>query len=523
MALPFVREVENLERYSLARVNAGVFCNVVVGPRLKSLQSTTPLPQDTAQWIELLRTPLTWLIKKHPVLSVVIGDHLSTKPVFLRMPSVDLASVIRVTAIEELRDIAMVLEHEHATPFDCANHKVPLWRLIVVEVKNDGSFYLLYSFQHTIGDGRSAMALTEELVERLNVQKDESPLSSAEQPCSTIVSSPDAPLDLPMERRMKCKPSMGTLLKELTMALFLPPSLKKMIEKKYWSGEHHATFDVPHETQVGAWYLSQDETSQVLKAAKAHNNTVQSVLYAASMFAMKSVFLSGVPTTSDTDDEKCTTRGPTTTKDALSFGTPISTRDFVSPPIPREDLGCYTSELITKNVQIQLASNFWDLALSYRKEILEGTQTAKGREALCEYVGLLAYLPNNKPGDWEDYTKNLIKKEQHGRQVSLKISNVGRAWDQPSTATTPLAFKVQEAIFSQSASTTCCAVTSGAATANGVLSITGTWQKSTFSSRDRPEFFMKEFKRILLEATQQPGKTVYSFCEALLSSSRVAN
>ncbi|KAF9275982.1 hypothetical protein BGZ68_010328 [Mortierella alpina] len=509
MALPVVREVGNLERYSLARCNAGVYFNVLVGPRLKLRQAAPQLPQDTAQWVDLLKGPLGHLIKQHTALSVVIGDPFSTKPVFLRLPSIDIASVVRVTDIAEAEHVSQVLEQEHALPFDVANHTIPLWRIIVARVKSDGSFYLIYNFHHSIGDGRSGMVLTEQLLERLNIQALESPSSSAAA-SSTVVTTSEGPLPPTLEERVSCKPGLGLLLKEATMSLFLPTFLKKALQKKHWVGEFAATLDVPHESQVGIFHLDRAETSQIVKAAKAHSNTVQSILFAASMFAIKAVFLSSTKAIAGTDTEKDTKRTvATTTKDVLSFATPVTLRTLISPPIAREDQGCYPSEFMTSNVQIELDTMFWKLAQNYRKRLVKKTQTPKGVSHLLQHVGLLSYLPNT-PNGWEDYIKSLVKKEHGGRQGTVMISNLGRAWDQDATT----AFEVLDSAFSQSAFTTGPAITLGASTANGVLSVTGTWQKAAFSSRDRAELYLKEFKRILLEATS-PEKKEYRFQEAL--------
>ncbi|KAG0327234.1 hypothetical protein BGZ99_008105 [Dissophora globulifera] len=509
MPLTFVREVGNLERYSLARANAGLYYNVLVGPRLHLLPNhpAQRLPTDSAQWVDLLTGPLTWLIQQHPSLSVVVGDHLSAKPTFMRMPSVNIARVVRVCSIQQPDEIAQVLEREHAEPFDFLDVEAPLWRIVVAHVKHDDSFFLLYNFQHVIGDGRSAKAITEQLVERLNIQAAElhSPSENGKPKLPTVVISPNDPMPPNLERRVNCKPSIPTLIKEATMALLLPPFIKKALESKYWSGEIDASLKLPNETRASIWFLTPNETSQVINAAKAHKNTVQSILFTASNFAIKSTFLSHVE-----NDGRLTT-----TKDKLSFGTPVCLRSLISPPIALQDQGSYTSEIATKDIEVGLDTEFWDLAKSYRKQILEGT-TRGGVRHLIEHAGLLEYLPKHK-GGWEEFLRGQVEKEQHGRLSTLKLSNIGRAWDQPTTeGSPPLAYKAVDAIFSQSANITSSAFTLNAATANGVLSMVATWQEATFTSRDRAELFMKEFKRILLGATE-PARKEYRFREALHS------
>ncbi|KAF9346111.1 hypothetical protein BGX26_002400 [Mortierella sp. AD094] len=507
MTLPVVREVANLERYSLARANAGTYLNVAVGTRL-TLQSNegqgvTQLPKDSAQWINLLTGPLTWLIQQHSALSVVIGDHLSANPVFLRLPSVDLAKIIRVTSIDQLDEFAQVLEYEHAHPFDLTNFEVPLWRILAVHVKENDSFYLIYVFMHAIGDGRSAMSLSEQLVEQLNIHAAKPTPIDGKPSLPTVVTSPNDPLPLPMEKRVNCDPNLFTLIKEATLSLLLPAFVKKGFDPKYWSGEIDATLEAPHDTRVGIWRLSKEETVQLTQASKAHKTTIQSILFTASCFAIKAVFLSKVE-----EESK-----PTTTKDRLSYATPVALRPLISPPIAPQDQGNYTSELVTKNIQVDLDTGFWDLTKSYREQIIQGTTTPKGVRGMLEHAGLLKYLPS-QPGGWEDFLRGQVAQEQHGRLATLKLSNIGKAWDQPSSES--VAFKVEEGIFSQSSGLTSSAFTLNAATANGVLSMIATWQKATFTSCDRAHLYMAEFKRILLEATE-PERKDYRFQETLLS------
>ncbi|KAF9997626.1 hypothetical protein BGZ65_006786 [Modicella reniformis] len=523
-----VREVHNLERYSLARANAGIYYNVVVGTRLQLQSATTQLPKDKTQWLEILTGPLSWLIQRHPALSVVVGDHLSAKPTFLRLPAIDLSRLVRVTTIQRHNEIRQVLEDEHTTPFDFLNHEIPLWRIVLVHITDDDSFYLLYNFQHVIGDGRSAMSLTEQLVQQLNIQAAAAAVTAATASTSaentrlpTVVTAPNDPLPPAIEMRVNCQPPLPMLLKEAALGLLLPAFVKKSLESKYWAGEFDANLNVPNETQVEGCFFTQEETLQIIQTSKIRQTTVHSILFTAANFAIKSIFLSQVE--GEGENMK-----PTTTKDKLSFATPVSLRALISPTIDPSDQGSYTSELITKDIQILLESEFWNVTQTYRNQVVKGTTTEKGVRHMLEHAGLLEYLPK-RPGGWEDFLQSQVAQEPHGRLATLKLSNIGKSWDQPSSSSSStssssssseqqpvVTFKVQDAIFSQSASVTSSAFTLNAATANGALSIITTWQKATFSSRERGELFMKEFKRILLQATE-PKRQVYLFREAVIS------
>ncbi|KAF9091998.1 hypothetical protein BGX29_010659 [Mortierella sp. GBA35] len=505
MSLPVVRKVGPIERYSLSRSNTLIYMNVVVGTRLVEVQkSGTPAPlREHAQWVQLLTGPLTWLIQEHPVLSTVVGDRLTDKPVFLQMPSVDLSRIIRVTTIDHAGEISKVLEEEHSIHYDLSDTTAPLWRIVVAQVKEDGSFFLLYNFQHSIADGRGALGLTEQLVERLNIQ------AAAEKSLTlpSIVAIPAAIRPLPafLEERVDCSPGLGLLIKEATMSLFLPSFIKKAFEKKYWAGEFDATLKVPTETGVLTLFLTKDETAQVVQASKAHKTSVHSILLAAAAFATKLVFLS------DNGDSKA---GLTTTNDGMKLTSPVSLRPLLPTPITPYVHGNYTSEIASKVFKVKLDTGYWDLVHTFRKQLIDETTNPKG---IFGHVGLLGFLPK-KDGAWEEFLCGQVEKEQHGRESTLQISNLGIGWkQQESEESLPLAFKVQEAVFSQDASITATAITFSVATANGVLSITSTWQKSGFKGRDRLELHMKEFKRILLQACE-PNRKDYRFREVFVAS-----
>ncbi|KAG0369853.1 hypothetical protein BGX24_002261 [Mortierella sp. AD032] len=509
MSLSLVRKVGGTERYSVARANTLIYMNVVVGARLHELSKTGPSspPRDHAQWVQLLAGPLTWLIQEHPNLSVVVGDHLSATPVFLQMASVDLSRVIRVTSIDHVADINKVLEEEHGIHFDFSNTELPLWRTVVVQVKEDGSFYVLHVYQHSIADGRAGLGL----VERLNIQATMAAVDEPHTlPSVVVIPSTVRAMPPPLEEVINCSPSLGLLIREAFVGLFLPVSVKKAIEKKYWSGEFDATLKVPNETEVVAMYLTDEETAQVAQSAKAHKTSVHAILLSAAAFATKAVFLS------NSGDNK---QGPTTTKMGMKLTTPVTLRPIIKPAITHYVQGNYTSEIASKGIKVKLDTGIWDLAYRFKKQLVAETTKPK---PLLGHVGLLNYLPK-EAGGWEKFLTEQVDKEQHGREATLQISNlgIGLKQNQKSTDSTPVHFKVLDALFSQASSITAASFTFSVVTANGVLAATSTWQKSAFTGRDRGELHMNEFKRILLEATQL-GRNDYRFREVFGTSPTTA-
>ncbi|KAF9290989.1 hypothetical protein BGZ74_000436 [Mortierella antarctica] len=494
--LKLIRPIDNLERYNVTRSNVNIYNNVIIGNRIHSSLPNTPT--TTQQWVRLLHTPLAQLFDQHVLLTVVVGSHLSAKPVFLRLPAIDISSTVRTLTIPTPNDIGAVLEDEHNMPFDLSSQTDPLWRIVIAQIENDQSFYLLFSFHHVIADGRSAMSLTEQLIRLLNSSQGSSEETSSIIPITSTKSIPDA-----IETRIDCSPSLRTLLYEVTRAIFLPGFMKKALETRYWAGEIDSSLDCPNETQLRYLQLSKAETSQVVAAAKAHRTTVQALLYTASVFATKSVFMSRDDRIGQEENMS----------EALVFATPVSLRGLIPDPIAPEDMGNYTSEIL-HDVCVAHESSYWEMTSAYRKQVVHGTTTPRGLQDLLEHFGMLKFL-STKDGGWEEFMKSKVSKDQHGRKASIKLSNLGRGWDSVvEKGDENRAFTVVDGVFSQSSGVTASALTMSAATANGVLTVATTWQKAGFRGRERADLFVKEFKRILFEAIE-PTRQEYLFRDAL--------
>ncbi|KAF9375341.1 hypothetical protein CPB97_011523 [Podila verticillata] len=519
MTLPFIRYIDNSDKVHVAQQQADMYYNVVIGPRIQFQplglnEKQGQLPLNKEGWLKLLTAPLTWLIQHHPSLSAVVGDHLKANPAYLKMPSVDLSRVISYQAIKNKLEINRVLEDEHNNPCDLGDHTLPLWRIVVVHVQDDDTFHLLFSFQHTMADGAGIIALTEQLVERLNHEA----LNPSSTALPTIVPSPTEDVPASMESRIDCTPGIRTWLRE-ARAMFLPAFLKKALEKKSWAGEFPADPCNPHITQIGYMTLTESETWQVMQAAKTRHTTVHSVLFAAILFATKAVFLSKI-----VDDNNMVVA-----PDMLHFSTPISLRNVLTPAVGRFDLGNYVSDHVTRDVSVQLETQFWDLARQIREEVVQRTTTPYGVRSLVEVMGLLNYLPKHD-GGWAEFMRSFSVLEQNGRMHSLRCSNLGKGWNQSKTTTTetpgepvttPVVFKVVDGLFSQGAATTTVCLCVNVVTANNVMTVATSWQKEAFTGRDRGERMQAELKRILLDATS-PAKVGlnYNFCDALLHLSQ---
>ncbi|KAK3832775.1 MAG: alcohol acetyltransferase [Linnemannia gamsii] len=521
MTLQVVRPVDNLERYNVTRSNVNIYNNVSVGVSIHSPVTTLSSYQSQDYWAKLLLNPIISLLDRHPILATVVGDHLTGHPVFLRLRSIDLLSLIRVVSspIDVDRSgsydavMSRVLEDEHNKPFDLADQSTPLWRLVIVPTGQD-AFHLIYTFHHVIGDGRSAMTLSEQIVEQLNIHHTSASSSSSSSSSSTfnIPILSDKPIPASIESRVNCYPSIGFLLWEATRSIFLPGFLKKALETKYWAGEIDSSLEAPNQTEVGLLRLTQDETRAVVQLAKARATTVQAIMYTASIFAARAIFILGNRShASEGRRMEGKASDNIDGEEALVFATPCSLRNLISDPIGADEQGNYVSEILHNNIRVQDGSGFWFMTDQYRKEVVAGTTTTRGVRHLLEHFGALALL-SKKDGAWESFMTSRVTKDQHGRKASIKLSNLGRGWDTPSTAAIAGAnggamYTIQDGFFSQSSGVTASALTMSAATANGRLSISTTWQTAGFHGRERGEAFVAEFKRILLLVALQHADT----------------
>ncbi|KAF9429557.1 hypothetical protein BGZ94_010328 [Podila epigama] len=543
--LKLIRPVGILERYSVTRSNVNVYNNIVVGVRVhSSLPNSTPAKTTTTteEWVRWLRNPLVKLLNRHALLEAVVGDHLSAHPVFLRLPSIDLGRLVHLRAIESPDDISTILEEEHNTTFDLSNKEDPLWRLVVAPITghdSDHSFYILFTLHHVIADGRSAMALTELFIQELNTSfstpgttvtgaEAEAGVAAASASSLVVPITSTAPIQDEIEACVDCNPSFRTLIAEVTRGLFLPGFIKKALETRYWAGEVDSSLAFPNETQVNYLRFTRSETAQIIHAAKTKATTVQSLMSTASIFATQLVFL--------TRDNRIIGQVENTSE-ALVFSTPVSLRNLIPNPIASDVMGNFTSEILHDNIRIETTSSFWTMTKEYRQQVVQGTTTARGLQGLLEHFGLLKFLPS-KDGGWEEFMRSRVEKDQHGRKASIKLSNLGRAWERISKGTSSIddnnginnnndnnnndsdgrlptnVFTVIEPVFSQSSGVTGSALTMSAATADGVLTVATTWQKSCFHGRERGDLFVSEFRRILLEAIESTTPD-YTFSDAM--------
>ncbi|KAF9206781.1 hypothetical protein BGZ49_001832 [Haplosporangium sp. Z 27] len=492
MTLQVVRPLDLFGRFLLTFVNVGAYDNFLIGYKVKldkgdQAHSGFSSWKTSRQWAQLLVNPLTHLLEQNPHLTVTLGNHLDLAPVFLRLTSIDLERLIRVHPIKTSTEIESVLELENNTRFDLSDNTSPLWHLAISPIEDDEeSFYMIFISTHLNCDGIAGSTIVARIVEQLNLEPKSLDTNTIDTTSATkITITSNEPLPVPIEDRVDC-----------TLPLPLSNYMKQPYKTTYWSGEIDNNIEERSDSELKLLQLTAQETSKILQSARKRSTTVQAALYAASMFATKSVFMSN-------------------TDETLAFGTVFSLRDRIPKPVPREELGNNFIFNAYYDIDVQDDSEFWDMAREYKDKIVKAVSTIENIEEMMTAVGLFDYLPK-EDGAREEALKGKVRGDPHGRFMTILASNLGLVPNQsgPSSKTTNQPqYLLDEVFFSHGPPSCLASLSINAATINDKLNIIASWRKAAFKGRDRGNFFASEFKRILLEAVED-DKEKYLYQDA---------
>lgn len=134
-----VRPLGCMERFFIIVYEMDYYYNVGFTIRYKiplklSFQSSTTassIPDETKNTIlRILYPVLERIILKEPSLSVALKDLYSSKPLFIRLPEIDLSRIVRFVIVND-DEIKQLLEKEHIKRFNLEDSSVPLWRIII--------------------------------------------------------------------------------------------------------------------------------------------------------------------------------------------------------------------------------------------------------------------------------------------------------------------------------------------------------------------------------------------------------
>lgn len=374
---------------------------------------------------------LTALIAKHPILSTIPWATETTKPYFVRLPTLDLDHVVSFfedDANEEWRDfVDKVLEKEHNTPFEsrAGTSLLPFWRLSVINHRNIlDTFTLIFVFHHSLMDTQSAHSFHQELEEYMHRY------SGQDLPVNTVI-CPSTTLLPPLEGM--CNLSISDSF-HLSQSTYHEPSPES------WTGAPQST---PVKTRFGSIWLTEKDT-RVLRNSSIRNKcsvtaTLQALLAHSIFAALPSQYT------------------------ILQGDCAVSLRRFLPQPIEATSLGCYVGSL---SVVYHRKPTFdWDDAFHTKKAIRE-TLAMEGRDMPVGYLGTIS--------DMHSWMREKLTKK---RAAAFELSNIGTGLN-AKPGGDGSHFRIESMLFSQSSSACSAAIKISAITGpDGNIALGFSWQE----------------------------------------------
>ena len=219
------------ERRCIMRHALGYYRAVIVtGLYVQQLQSDSPGELDIETFIPALKH----CIAAQPILSAAIRGEGTESPQFVRPATLDLRNHIKIyeaqtangtTAANDNDLLKEVLIETHQKLY-VDIERIPPWKIVVLPLlkrpgSSDRRFYILFSFSHSHGDGKSGLAFHKTFMKGLETGH----LTNDANP---IYKPPSSPLLPPIEKACKLKISLPYLLRPL-VATYMPKFLAGML------------------------------------------------------------------------------------------------------------------------------------------------------------------------------------------------------------------------------------------------------------------------------------------------------
>lgn len=237
---------------------------------------------------------LKWCIKCHPFLSAAIDGSHGESPVFARPAKLDLTHHIQIvdpesnaykSAVDELELFRKVALETHDQPW-ADTERIPPWKIVVLPLPDLATstqkrVYIIYSYSHTHGDAKSALAFHRTFLQGLQTQI----IDDSNQ--NLIYEPPSSPLPLPLEEACKLKISWSFLLAPV-LAQYLPNIICRLlriqvaanqlsIERAYTGEITRYDKDNLH-TASQILIVQQNLVAKLLAVCKSHNSKLTGLL-----------------------------------------------------------------------------------------------------------------------------------------------------------------------------------------------------------------------------------------------------
>jgi len=260
----------------------------------------------------------------------------------------------------------------------------PLWRLTVTSQN-----VVVFQWHHAIGDGKSGQAFHRSLFDALGQVHGEDTADGARNRSLNIVECDDCNLLAPLEKMTDLTVSWWSLI-QVIASLIIPAS---WTSGSTWTGNPVATNVTVPKVSVRIVKLSSEQTSLLMKAAKAHQGGLTSAFYALGVSSLCKVIA----------------RDPALQQfDKIKTSLPVSLRPFCN--LSDATMGDLVSSIQrTESVRSPPMLKDGKAITTRIRDSVAGTR---------ELIGCLTYLY----GAYEGFFRGKVGKK---RDLSLEVSNVG--------------------------------------------------------------------------------------------------
>ncbi|EPE09237.1 hypothetical protein F503_07013 [Ophiostoma piceae UAMH 11346] len=454
MALPqtVLRPLGTYEQYSSSRNALGLYRNVITVCRYALPAGLPPSEDQTKARITAALAAV--VLERLPSLRVGIAGDDTKKPVFVTVPSLDLADHVEwvsrapgLAADEYDALLARDLARDNARAWPNVETQPP-WRLVVYLNTADGWADLAFALHHSVGDGKSGLMFHTHLVEVLNSP---SPAAAA---ASSVLTFTVLPALVPaQEDLIKFNITWLFFIKTIWAEL-APKWLKPAPTAAYYAGPRVALYEHVLDGPLRLFHLSPTQAAAVLAGCRAHGTTLTALIHGLQMVLFAR-------------------RTPADVASAFACVMPITTRVAIAPSssAPPSPLPSSYKGPVTLDVNRQMG-NF----VCAHKHVYEPGMVAdarlvapqededKGKDdgkvwraAAAVGAGLKARVANLKTdntmgllgwvSDWHQYWR-----QQDGkiRESTWSVSNTGAIADGTTASSTDSQWKLTRNFYSQS-------------------------------------------------------------------------
>ncbi|TPX17508.1 uncharacterized protein E0L32_003151 [Thyridium curvatum] len=417
-----LRPLGPLEQYSVTRSQLGIYLNVCL---------TAFISRQTAGHLKpRLCRALAALILRHPVLSAVPVDLDSQPSRFVRLPTIDLDTVVTVRDVAEDEEFSLdtALEAQHNEPFvHRPGELIPFWRVLAFE--NGADIALTLCFHHSLFDGKSAVVFLEDLGVLLSDPSEHTSLAEGVIP---------TPIYAPLP------PALESILElPLSNAFVAKQKEEPEVEAHVWSARAQS---LPVRTRFSSLHLSSRASKTIVNQSKQHGVSVTATL----MSCLASSIFAAIPEEYSTIQGDCA----------------VSLRPFLGPHVTERDMGCWVAAFSETYHRYPCSEDLlWENA-QRTKATIDKVMRNKGKDTGTGYLRHVS-----------DMRAWFLQKIGRKRAAAFELSNLGVLAPRTDAESTN-DYEIQGVLFSQSASACSGALKVSAVTGrDGRISIGFGWQE----------------------------------------------